>query len=632
MSEPVRARPDASGGRTPAILPPGPATDLAEFARTCRAAARAVSLYPGGHPAIDATLSRLAGLTARLTERGPFRVQALADRLLIDGAGLPGPDPAVGELGSLLHRHLIGSLTVNAGAGADSWRTLLLLLARTPDDVRADGGIAHLWATAGGPSIEVQEIDYAEVLREKQGLVQAIEDILSAALAGPQFEFDESLAVLVRDVLNDPAKLDALMKEIERVAGSKGPDGVADILLNLIRGMVEADAGHLDDLLDRFSEAARRLSAGGMLAFMQRRSRPEAQVGDLNVVGAVLDRMADEDAAGFVAGSVMAEHGATERLAHAFSALVPDGNRQRQVLGLARAQLATSELGDDDAFPELWQGVESMLGSYSDATFVSADYARELSNARTQPVDVDHVSDDPPERITGWLSSVGDAALHALDHALLVDLLVIESDPLRWRDMAETVVAHADDLVRVGHFDQAWQLVEGVIEQGAADPARQVHRTAALERFGRGAMMKHVAAHLRQAGDAEYGQFARLCHAIGTAVIAPLAEALSETQDAHARHRLREILIGFGPRGRESVQQLMNATNWEVRRTAAYLLREFGGAEGLKELIPLLTDPEPLVKREAVQGLVLNGSPQAAEILLEALTRGRARDREAICT
>ena len=98
------------------------------------------------------------------------------------GAGYAG----VTELGTLLHRHLIGGLTVNAGADTDSWRTLLLLLARTPDDVRADGGIARLWATAGGPSIEIQEIDYAEVLREKQGLAQAIEEILAAAMAGPQ--------------------------------------------------------------------------------------------------------------------------------------------------------------------------------------------------------------------------------------------------------------------------------------------------------------------------------------------------------------------------------------------------------------------------------------------------------------
>ena len=88
------------------------------------------------------------------------------------------------------------------------------------------------------------------------------------------------------------------------------------------------------------------------------------------------------------------------------------------------------------------------------------------------------------------------------------------------------------------------------------------------------------------------------------------------------------MLVGFGAQGRDAVQQLMSAPNWEVRRTAAFLLREFGGAEGLRELIPLLTDNEPLVQREAVHALVLNGSDEAAGILVDALgsVRGRARE------
>ena len=71
----------------------------------------------------------------------------------------------------------------------------------------------------------------------------------------------------------------------------------------------------------------------------------------------------------------------------------------------------------------------------------------------------------------------------------------------------------------------------------------------------------------------------------------------------------------------------MNSANWEVRRTAAFLLREFGGVEGLKELQPLLTDTEPLVQREAIQALVLNGTDAAAQILLQALTTTTGRPR-----
>ena len=46
-------------------LTPDAANRLAEFARVCKAAARAVSLYPGGHPAIGVSLSRLEQATAR---------------------------------------------------------------------------------------------------------------------------------------------------------------------------------------------------------------------------------------------------------------------------------------------------------------------------------------------------------------------------------------------------------------------------------------------------------------------------------------------------------------------------------------------------------------------------------------
>ena len=89
----------------------------------------------------------------------------------------------------------------------------------------------------------------------------------------------------------------------------------------------------------------------------------------------------------------------------------------------------------------MWQRVEGMLTSYSDEKFVSEQYARELTGARTRAVDVERTSDDPPERIATWLTTVGDAALRTLDHQLLLDLLNIEAEPARWRDIMFSTVA-----------------------------------------------------------------------------------------------------------------------------------------------------------------------------------------------
>jgi hypothetical protein len=592
-----------------------------------------VSLYPGGHPAITSSLGRLAQLTAALTERGPYRLQVLADTLLIDGAAMHKPDAGVLELADLLHRHLIGGLALNAGADTESWRTLLLLLARAPEEVRSDGGIKHLWATAGGPSIEIEEIDYAEVLREKQGVAAAIEKILEAALAGTTLELDDSGVRLLLDIVQDPGKLDDLMAQLDAASAPHGMDAQAAAFLTLMRGLAEwlstHDPGRLDTMFGQMGRAAGRLSADAMLKLLDMRNKPEAQVGTINVAGAVVDRMSDASVSHFVAQSVIKERGASERLAHAFQALAPDVERQRRLLGLAQEEVAAAESATD-GFAELWQRVENMLTSYSDESYVSDQYARELSGARTRAVDVERTNDDPPERIATWLATVGDASLRGLDHQLLTDLLAIEADPLRWRDIAETVAAHAEDLVRVGYFDQAWGLADAVVAQGERDPERRRYAAAALERFGRGSMMKHVSTHLRATDDASYERFKALCHAIGPSVIPALAGVLSSEQDARSRRRLRDILLGFGAKGRESVQQLMSAPNWEVRRTAAFLLREFGGAEGLKELVPLLTDSEPLVQREAVQGLVLNGSDEASRILLAAITSASGRTRETL--
>ena len=586
----------------------------------------------------------MADATARLTDRGPFALQVHADALLLDGARPQKPDLAVIELAALLHRHLIGGVTVNSGAAADSWRTLLLLLSRPPEEVRADGGIAHLWATAGGPSIDLQEIDYTEVLREKEGLAATIDKILAAAMnvsvsgqvASGTGQLDDPALAALADIVSDPGKLEELMKQLGVRAG-QGPQGAeiqTSTFLTLARGLVEymsrTAPEKLQATFEQLGESVRHMPVDTLIGLLAERNRPEAMAGPVNVVNSLVEHIPDGPAASFVASHVVAERGATERLAHAFQNLVPDFNRQRQLLALARDEAERSDLGQDESFPELWDRVEGMLTSYSDARYVSEDYARELSHARTQPIGVEGTGDDPPERIATWLATVSDAALRNLDRDLLTDLLHIEMDPLRWRDVADTVVSHADDLVRVGYFDQAWHLIETLIAQGTQQEWRQAHANAALARFGEGSLLKHVSAHLRGAPDASFERLKRVCHAIGPSIIVPLAEVLAAEQDARSRRRLRDILIEFGPRGAETVRPLMNAGNWEVRRTAAYLLREFGGTEGLKELVPLLSDSEPLVQREAVQGLVLNGSEDASAILLQALNSASGRTKDTL--
>src|SRR5471032_2934716 len=143
---------------------------LAEFARTCKGAARVVALYPATHPAIPGALSRVVNASKRLAAGGTtVTITVLPDLLVIDGRAPVKPDTAIGEFAVLLHDRLVGELRLDGEADAIDWRTFLLLVSKTPEELMDEGGIAKAWADSGREHFEIREIDYAEVLRERAG-------------------------------------------------------------------------------------------------------------------------------------------------------------------------------------------------------------------------------------------------------------------------------------------------------------------------------------------------------------------------------------------------------------------------------------------------------------------------------
>ncbi len=272
-----------------------------------------------------------------------------------------------------------------------------------------------------------------------------------------------------------------------------------------------------------------------------------------------------------------------------------------------------------------------MLTSYSDEKYVSESYARKLSIARTQALEVERVSDDPPERIGSWITSVGTAEVRALDLKLLVDLLDHRERCRQVERRHRTVVvSHVEDLLLVGDFGGAIQLTSMLANEAAGEGDRKPAATAALVRLGDGVMMTHVVTHLRSVDDTAAEQLQKVCHLVGPSIVKGLAEALANEKRAVARQRFTQILLGFGAAGKTAVEQLRASANPAVRRTAIHLLREFGGSEALPDLTTLLDDREPHVQREAVRAILSIGTEEAYAELQKALASGTDQTREAL--
>ena len=600
---------------------------LADFARTCKAAARAVSLYPGTHPTIATSLSRLVASTGRLARAGSVKFVVQRDLLTIDGRSPLRPDASIGELATLLHERLIGRLTIQPQADAEDWRALLLLLARAPDGLRAEGGIGKAWTLTGRAHFEIDEIDYAEVLRERGGGDDADWDrIIEYCLRGETGTLDERAIASLLEALGDPERFAKLLEQLQEATGPDTTKVAARVaaLLRLMRTAIEAARTRGQEEVDRAIEtiaaACASLTPDTMLAILERRTGANQE--DASLVSTVVERMKDGTIATFMARAVTTERGASERLAHALESLAPAPERKGHIVELAKAEAMRGELGADPGFERLWENVTNTvmsysLVSYSDESYVSAQYAKELSGTKQQAIEVERIADDPPDRVQAWTATVSEPALDQLDLALLLDLLRIEDQLAQWEPLATIAAAEIERRALIGDIIGARALLEMLVRETRGDGRAELSAASSrlLDRLAGGPLARHVALHFRTISDAESDQFTQVCQLIGPNLVRALADALTREESGIAIRRLGALLLSFGAAGRRSVEQLKNSPNPAVRRTAIALLRRAGGQEALLELASMLGDTDIEVQRESIHAIVEIGNANAFSIL-----------------
>ena len=620
------------------------ANRLVEFARSCKAAIRIVSMYPPSHPNIQSALTRMTAAGSAATSGGPMALGVMPDSLLMNGRALPKPDPSVNELAALLHGHHIGELTLQGPLTAGGWHMLLSLLATSPEEIRLEGGIMRAWQSAGGGPVEIREIDYAEVLRERSGGSgdSSWDSLIDNCLVGDSRSAldDKALASLL-EIARDPDRLGEFMNRLQERARATGQSievqkqAVLRLLKNLAAFALQHSPDDFDEVMSNVATSTTRLSAELMLSLLTEpppRTGASGRVEDgIDIGGELRSRFNEEQLGAFVAENVARDRGATSRLAEAFNSLATSDDQRRTALLLAEERVSLSPLGQDPQFNDIWAETVSMLMSYSDADYVPDEYDRELTSAREMAIEVEQVSDDPPDRIAAWLSTVTDNDMRVLDQQMLVDLLRLEDRPDAWASVLELALTRLEQLVLVGDLTLARELLDAVAAVAKTpDSPFADQATAAVARLTAGPLVNHLLLFMRQAPEDQMPVLNGFCQAMGPGVIVPLVGALATEESRLAVRRVKDVLIGFGEAAREPAKTLRDSTNPAVRRAAIEVLRAVGGAGALGDLRSLLADPDPNVQREALRAIIQIGSDEAYAVLEEALTSGEPRAREAV--
>ena len=623
-------------------LPSDVAVRLTAFARACKGAARAAGLYSPEHPVVSEALDRLTDAARTATEAGPLTMLVIPDNLLLDGRVLERKELAVADMAAILHAHRVGEITVQRDTPPSTWRTLVELLGQDPDRIRLRGGLSRLLTTAGAIGVSVTEIDYASLFDSDGAGSRSLLDPASADSAADKADataawaavvtrcleehlpdLDEETLHLLSEIAHDPARLAQFFERIEGQSGNRTTQELSGTLLGTIQQVLDyvkrETPADFDGALDVVAAGFARLSPEFMLELVGTGGAAGSEHAPL--VAELTGRIDDRTIARFISRSVAHERHASARLAEAVRLLAPDPARRRSVAPLLHEELARTQVCEASSFDSLWSQVADMLTTYSDTAYVPASYDQELTTARHRATDLTQGSDDPPDRVIGWLRTVSDVSVRDLDLKMLTDLLAVQRVPERRRDALDLVMAQVGDMVDLGDFDGARQLVDA-----AAVGSRSLRAAGADDDIGealvelaRGPFMSRVASHLQAARDAEFEQVKALCTAIGPSLVPRLAEILSVEDRPRARRRLADVMMAFGEHGRESVQQLVESPNAGVRQTAVQLLRMRGGPDSAPDLARLAADVDVQVRRDAARAIIGLGIDESFDALCAIL-------------
>ncbi len=617
------------------VLSPELTRQSVALARALTAAARSWALYPPEHPAVTASVARLADAINESAGGAAFAFGVTPDTLLVAGAPLPAEGP-VADAARLLHDHDILHISFMGLPPLPAVHAFLKLLAATPEDLRATGGPATAWAGSGHAAIAIEQIDYHRILedREIKAAPERRDDIwrslVNAIVVGQQ-EFDQTQQQRLLEISRNAGDIGDLA--IDAIEPKRNLDGspllttqaatVLAVFRHLAGIVTVMEPERLPDAMRNIATAAARLDPHVVLQMMQ----IDEGVQDAPMVSRLAAVFDDDKVATLLATALSRDGKATARLAQVFDTIAPDVERKRRVLTMTRSMLSERDFGKSGQFGAVWSSMETLLLSYDERPYVSGSYQASLEGAAERS-DLLAGRDLPPE-LPEWVDTLGQDNVRSLSVLLVTDLLRIEEHAERAAEITRDMAALVDDLLLAGDFSNCLVVLRE-LKQAAAGTLAPAAARAALTAVGESKPLLETAALIGDFDAAALAAFSECCTLIGPTVTRVLLPLLQSEHETPAFTRARTLVESFGDDAVPHIARLTEHDEWYVQRTAALLLGATRSAAAVPPLQALLRKRDPRVLRYTVVALAGIADAAAARALQSVLRSATGDSRVAV--
>ncbi|MEO8479613.1 MAG: HEAT repeat domain-containing protein [Gemmatimonadota bacterium] len=184
-------------------------------------------------------------------------------------------------------------------------------------------------------------------------------------------------------------------------------------------------------------------------------------------------------------------------------------------------------------------------------------------------------------------STVGD------DPRLALEIFRVLALSLELAIVTPGVLAAARRSVAEGHIVEALELMD----RPGNDPDVRRQLTDALLDPG-------LLDTLLDAAVPDWPLIERVAHHAGPGAAGPLLNAIDAADERATRRRLLDLLVSIGPAAEPELLDALDGATWHLARNILTVLAQLPAVQDVARVLPLLDDPEPRVRLEAMKVLL----------------------------
>ncbi|NVN89507.1 MAG: HEAT repeat domain-containing protein [Desulfuromonadales bacterium] len=601
--------------------------------------------YPKGHPLITSSLNKVIEIYNRfLLQDDEVTIAVARNSLMVKGVLLDKNNIIFRDFAKVLFEHGIGALTLCRGLTVEELIQFNEIICLKREELLNRGGISELWENAAISSLKMQPIRY-----DLFHVVDAPVPSADSSQPMSQSLWERFARSLIQDSLSKrfatPGDDGRVARDSRGSAEGGGIHSTGDIpvsddeidprlLASILNRQLGSQLSSTDVRDNESSTVADKgdIGTGAMTTFGELIQDVKGTETEMAIpyekLALFISSLNPELRRQFLSSSFdvsaisdcsMAEDIIPHLSLEAIAETLEDVRQNRFVVQSSTLDLLeklaynatpqqNASLEGPQGVAEIQQKIRSIFREHSSEEFVPESYQRKLDHIITS----EHGLRIDRNEIIDLLDTFDDHFVENQISDIIVRIMILENDPEQTALLINNLRDMFCYMLSTGDYDQLINL----INQCHAPELPPEIRERLYQSYISPDSLNEMLVGLTTWGKSKYDDITCLINTIGEPFIEVLLDRLTEEETLSLRRFLMDRIQEFGLQARGALLARLSDKRWFVLRNLIIMLRQLDDSTILEHIRPLMSNPHPRVRQEALRTCLYFRDPTAERQVL----------------